>query len=286
MSQEVTLTSNVIVIGEGLWGNKVRRIISENSKRIVGQFSARAIASGKTSIPNHLGEDCIFWIATSPELQIRILSRIGNVAQKVIIEKPIANDAEHFIELEQVLAKVQCKVFISEVWAHSVFWETLLGNIKKELYNIRRITIQRYGEASHPDIPPPLDLITHDINLLYRLSKSLGSGLKLRRIDWGQRAQLLSIEADLPSLFSVELKGGKSENGREAIWNLYGDSGLIVSANFLDNSFSSELDSVNSVVRTSVEHPIINYLDCIEESDRCQADEEQINLHGFIVREL
>jgi len=286
VGDKITPTSNIVLIGEGVWGKKVQRVLSDNSDRVVGQFSARSIVSGNVSIPKHFQDNCIFWIATSPELQIKTLSEIGNFAQKIILEKPIANNAKQFIDLENELDKVQCKLFISEVWSHSVLWETLLIIIKKESHNIKKIVIKRFGEAPHSHIHPPLDWITHDINLLYRLGKSLGSRLELKKVDWGQELQQISIEAGLPSYFSVDLKGGKSENGREAIWNLYGEKGLILSANFLKNSISTELESICPVIHTSVEHPIISYLDCVEASDHCQVEEEQLNLHGYLVKEV
>ena len=286
MGDEIAANSSIVIIGEGVWGKKVQRVLSENSDRIVEQFSARSIVSGKVLIPKHFQDDCIFWIATSPELQIQTFSKIGNFAQKIILEKPISNNARQFIDLEHELDKAQCKLFISEVWSHSVFWETLLSEIKKESHNITQIVITRSGEAPHSYIHPPLDWITHDINLLYRLGKSLGSRLELKKVDWGQELQQILIEANLPSYFSVDLKGGKSENGREAIWNLYREKKLILSANFLKNSISKELESINPVIHTSAEHPIISYLSCVEASDHCQAEKEQLNLHGQLVKDV
>jgi len=276
-------TLRVIVIGKGVWGKKVQSVISENSNRSVKLISARSVLSGKQLIPKNLQKDCIIWIATCPELQIKLVSKVSDF-EKIIIEKPIANSSKQFTELKNELAKVKCKVFISEVWSHSLFWETLISKIKLESHNIRRIIVTRYGEAAHSYIHPPLDWLAHDINLLYRLSNSLGSRIKVRNVNWDEAGQLLSIDADLPSYFSVKLKGGESVRGREAIWNLYGDNGLIVSANFLDDSFSTEEGSFNPKIQKSVEHPIISYLNCVEASDHCRAEMDQIDLHGLILR--
>lgn len=162
--------SKVLIIGSGIWGNKlnliVQRVFPEFEVKV---FSARKFIESMESFTQEiLGSDLI-WIASNPSIQLRILEKLLHFESKIVLEKPAFTTKTEFLILKNYLEH-KSNVFISEAWTYSNAWmitrKTLQLNFPKQIF------IRRGSNLKRSSMPSWLDWCFHDLLLIFSLGES------------------------------------------------------------------------------------------------------------------
>lgn len=83
------MINSITVIGNGIWGNKIKHFF-ESFGYEIHHFGARVYAEEEYLNLNKNINKQIFWIATTPDLQIKIASNLSMIDESsiLILEKP------------------------------------------------------------------------------------------------------------------------------------------------------------------------------------------------------
>lgn len=152
----------VVVVGNGPWSAKLRPVIESVSPMKVTTVGARDMINKSVS-----GD--IFWLATTPTNQLRILPAIPKQA-KVVLEKPAFLNS---LELELVYREYmerQGNLYFSLPWNYSTSMASIGERLaSQEESNVR---VNRGGPVQRSYIPSYLDWLPHDLGMISRLPES------------------------------------------------------------------------------------------------------------------
>jgi len=233
----------VVVVGSGPWSAKLERMIGHVTKLKVTNFSAREMF--RESVDGD-----IFWLATTPINQLRILPNIANNA-KVIVEKPTFLNS---LELEMVYREYmerEGRLYFSLPWNYSTSMELLLENLDfKTKTNVR---VKRGGPLQRSYIPSYMDWLPHDLGMISRLPESTNLEFDSVVLE-GESIRILAHLSNVE--FNLHI--GLMEN-RVAEWEILTQS---------QDSYSLDL---NNQVKNSGEEPLgkmfLDYLSNLSQSE-------------------
>ena len=171
---------DVLIIGKGTWGTKLNEILQRDCPTLnITSISARELLSDINRNYLLLENSSLVWIATTPEVQLKLLKLLNNFQIKVILEKPSFLTKSQFEELIlQINNKTE--VFMSEPWKYSSTWQFTKQLIKEK--KPTNIKVRRGSELVRNNIPSWLDWCFHDLSLIYDLNSinSLESDLIIK----------------------------------------------------------------------------------------------------------
>ena len=171
---------DVLIIGKGTWGTKLNEILQRDCPTLnITSISARELLSDINRNYLLLENSSLVWIATAPEVQLKLLKLLNNFQIKVILEKPSFLTKPQFEELIlQINNKTE--VFMSEPWKYSSTWQFTKQLIKEK--RPTNIKVRRGSELVRNNIPSWLDWCFHDLSLIYDLNSinSLESDLIIK----------------------------------------------------------------------------------------------------------
>ena len=176
-------------------------------------LGARGFLS-KEQVQKELSDVDLIWICTTPELQLKCVKKILEIAKaKILIEKPVGLDLQINSEIKSLI-EGNDNVFISRPWSFSKLWTDFLADIVNQ-GDLTSLEIKHFGEIARDFMAPPQDWLHHDLCLL----EEIISLYKYKRIDfqirWSSNRDTLKIvgEGDV----SIEINGGFSKNRKSHI---------------------------------------------------------------------
>jgi hypothetical protein len=126
---------------------------------MVELFPARTVLA----TPELLKEDLdLIWIATRPDIQVKILELLKSRNVKILLEKPLARDLKELAELEKLAKLSNCEIYTSQPWRFSDLWL----KTKNSLVDLNRLKSTRVSPKLRTFVTPDLDWIAHDLYLL------------------------------------------------------------------------------------------------------------------------
>jgi hypothetical protein len=167
-----TYDAKVAIIGRGIWPSKIKSSLESNFKELgIKVFSAREVDSNPKLIQKN--QFCVIWIATQPSLQLKLVGKLLDMAQTIILEKPLGLNRAEIQSLIQLLQKQPLGIVApSNPWSYeSTCLETVELMNKKGL-EAAKIEITRRGPNRRSYLSPVEDWIPHDLYLLGKIFDS------------------------------------------------------------------------------------------------------------------
>lgn len=262
--------SNLIIIGSGKWPLKIQTVLNRyDSSLQIDIISARKFVENPKFAPNHISTDSIIWIATRPDVQLKILEKIKFIENKIIVEKPVAVNIKQLETLKLLLKETKNNIFPSEPWTYSQIWAETRRILNKNSQSVK-ICIQRGGPERREYISQIWDWIPHDLSLVADLIKELESEVKLDVESQNGEDQIL-LRIDVPRHFTFEISSGYFES-RTASWKT--ENGLYI--DFINHSI---MQDEMKIANFENDQPLVNmYNNIIEYSDKSDFDLSLIEL--------
>lgn len=198
---------SVLIIGSGLWSNKIKSSLDFSDKSILVQsVSARTFLEFESSVIRSNIEDKIIWIATRPSLQIKILYKINQQTNKVILEKPFATNTKDLDNILSLIKNSKNQLYLSEPWKYSNTWKSIKSeiNIKNKEHNI---VIFRGGPKRRSYMSPVWDWLQHDLGLISELLDQNDPNISIFP-NWSGDKKTIRIEFIVEGRFKIELNSG------------------------------------------------------------------------------
>jgi len=159
----------ILLIGSGAWPTKIFNGLHPKLKKDeIKQIGARDFLSQDSS--KYDSFDCI-WIATTPQNQINIITKLAQYSKVVILEKPLFTTISEHQRINSALKSFKGVAQMSAIWLYSPLWK----NLKMSLENMTSILIKHKYADHRIYCSPILDWIPHDLYLLNDL------GLKIHQ---------------------------------------------------------------------------------------------------------
>ena len=175
----------------------------------------------------------LVWIATLPDLQLKILKLLGSFPdRKIIIEKPISINNSINKELFSMFSS-ELNLFISRPWNFSKLWLHFKENIKMH-GEIKSLFVEHSGEILRDYINPPQDWLHHDICLIQELNLNFGPHNPLSKIIWSNNHKNISINIGDGS--NIEIQGGFSAE-RISIFEVFLKNGSKIKMDMNNRNF-------------------------------------------------
>ena len=161
-----TYDTKLAIIGRGIWPSKIKSSLESNFQDLDAKvFSARDVVSNSKLIQENLFN--VIWIATQPSLQLKLLKKLLNESQTIILEKPLgSNSAEIQSLIHFVTTHPFGVVAPSNPWSYETACLETVELIKKEGLIKAKIEITRGGPNRRSYLSSVEDWIPHDLYLL------------------------------------------------------------------------------------------------------------------------
>ena len=164
--------TKLAIIGRGTWPLKIKSSLESNFQELdVKVFPAREVVSHPKLVQQ--SEFHVIWIATQPSLQLKLLEKLLDMPQTIILEKPLGSNRAEIQSLIQLLQKQPLGIVApSNPWSYeSTCLETVELMNKKGL-EAAKIEITRRGPNRRSYLSPVEDWIPHDLYLLGKIFDS------------------------------------------------------------------------------------------------------------------
>lgn len=232
----------ILLIGSGAWPTKIFNSLSSKSKVVeVKQISARHLLYQDSPSLNTF--DCI-WVATSPENQISIISKLSHYSKVIILEKPLFTTVSEYTQFNLAIKSFKGVAHMSTIWLYNPLWKSL----KMSLGSIDSILIKHKYADRRNYCSPILDWIPHDLYLLNDLGLNIHQSSEFST-DYSAVGNM-SMRFKFEDCVSVDIIFESSRQNSFS-WVI----------ECVDNS-TIEIDFTNrSFIRTYQEKILISYLD-------------------------
>lgn len=211
------MNNSILVIGNSLWGKKIRNIFTSWDFN-VDQCGARKFLTLTPKEKEFILKNHTVWIASTPDLQIRVIAEISKFtnSRRLILEKPFFRDHQEKFKFFQVINCAQFNIRASSPWLYSDIWLNSKPKILKLVAPLR-FSILRSGPVRNKSIPPYLDWLAHDVQLMFNLFYSQTNLVSFQRIKREVDKDFGKINIELSNGSTIEMMGGMSES-KESQW--------------------------------------------------------------------
>jgi len=164
--------TKLAIIGRGTWPLKIKSSLESNFQELdVKVFPAREVVSYPKLVQK--SEFHVIWIATQPSLQLKLLEKLLDTPQTIILEKPLGSNRAEIQSLIQLLQKHPLGVVApSNPWSYETTCLEAMELMKKEGLDTAKIEITRGGPNRRPYLSSVGDWIPHDLYLLGKVFDS------------------------------------------------------------------------------------------------------------------
>lgn len=163
----------ILIIGSGAWPTKIfHGLYSKSKKDEIKQIGARDFLSQDSSQYNSF--DCI-WIASTPENQINLITKLAHYSNVVILEKPLFTTISEQQRFNSAFKNFKGVARMSAIWLYSPLWK----NLKLSIENITSILIKHKYLDRRIYCSPIFDWIPHDLYLLNDLGLNVHQSSEL-----------------------------------------------------------------------------------------------------------
>lgn len=256
------MISRLVIVGSGQWASKINFVVAKTlPKTDIRHFSAREFykLDFQTISPND-----IFWIATRPNLQLKIFEQLSNQKTKIILEKPLVDKLSQLDELTNLLNSQIASSTVSQPWNYSELWNLFNLNISQ----ITRISSTRQSSIKRDYMSALFDWAPHDFSLLNDL------GIKPQNLRITKKLFEINnyvIECkDINSGLEISLNYGISCNpaNKWEVENKWRMNAVLDFRNRSLHCFDFSRSLVSTHTQSSNNHPIINQLIQINWNDK------------------
>ena len=206
------MDKTLLVIGNGVWGTKLRTLFQSWGFE-VNQFGARSFLQLDLERKRDIFNIDIIWIATTPELQIKIISSISKCHSNsiFILEKPFFRDLNEKFQFFEVVKESNLNLRSSSPWVYSDIWLKSKNKLL-DLFGPLQISIMRSGPSNNKSILPYLDWLSHDVQLISDLFNSEAKIIYLDRSNHKFKSDSNNIKIGFKDGSSLDLSGGLSKS--------------------------------------------------------------------------
>lgn len=195
------------------------------------------------------------WIATRPELQEFILSRIMTLDCNVILEKPLATTSQTWRKVTDLIQSADCRIFYSQPWTFSKLWHRATNEFSKLQFPIS-INIYKTGQEYRTNFTALQDWLPHDLYLIESLIRNLDiteEGISVSQSQLSNQIKIIAGEK-----LYINLHFDISQH-RKMTWEVSSDYGINFVVDFMNNTFEKFDDTEMLLQETFIgDHPLIN----------------------------
>ncbi len=196
----------ISIIGNGVWGNKLQKIIESHPTFSAKVFSMKHYSENTKEI----FESDLLWLCLTPRVQINFLEENWELLCKlqvpVIIEKPVATNP-YELSLLLDLKLEMLNIYVSEPWTHSEIWKNY-KEISADRDSPISYKIVRCGPNERNFTNPPQDWLIHDLYLMFDLLGEVDSIQGKFSASWSDNYRNIELIFSLLSNSSWNLTGG------------------------------------------------------------------------------
>ena len=167
-----TYEAKLAIIGRGTWSSKIKSSLESNFQELdIKIFSAREVVSNPMLVQK--SDFHVIWIATQPSLQLKLVGKLLDMAQTIILEKPLGSNRAEIQSLIQLLQDHPLEVVApSNPWSYETTGLEVVELMKKEGLDTAKIEITRRGPNRRSYLSPVGDWIPHDLYFLGKIFDS------------------------------------------------------------------------------------------------------------------
>ena len=211
------MNNSILIVGSGAWGNKLKSLFTGWGFR-VEQCGARKFLTLTAKEIESISKNHTVWIASTPDLQIKVVARISKSSniQRLILEKPFFRDHQEELKFFEVIKCTEVSISASSPWLYSDIWLKSKPKILKLLAPLH-FSILRSGPVRNKSIPPYLDWLAHDVQLIFNLFYSETNLETLQKIKRDIHKDFGKIDIEFSNGSTIEMRGGISKN-KESRW--------------------------------------------------------------------
>jgi hypothetical protein len=167
-----TYEAKLAIIGRGTWSSKIKSSLESNFQELdIKIFSAREVVSNPKLVQK--SDFHVIWIATQPSLQLKLVGKLLDMAQTIILEKPLGSNRAEIQSLIQLLQDHPLEVVApSNPWSYETTGLEVVELMKKEGLDTAKIEITRRGPNRRSYLSPVGDWIPHDLYFLGKIFDS------------------------------------------------------------------------------------------------------------------
>lgn len=195
------------------------------------------------------------WIATTPELQEFILSRLMTLDCNVILEKPLATTSQTWRKVTDLIQSADCRIFYSQPWTFSKLWQRATDEFNKLHFPIS-INIYKSGQQYRTNFTALQDWLPHDLYLIESLIRNLD--ISEEGISVSQSQLSNQIKITVGEKLYINFHFDISQH-RKMTWEVSSDYGINFVVDFMNNTFEKFDDNEMLLQEIFIgDHPLIN----------------------------
>ena len=167
-----TYEAKLAIIGRGTWSSKIKSSLESNFQELdIKIFPAREVVSNSKLVQK--SDFHVIWLATQPSLQLKLVGKLLDMAQTIILEKPLGSNRAEIQSLIQLLQDHPLEVVApSNPWSYETTGLEVVELMKKEGLDTAKIEITRRGPNRRSYLSPVGDWIPHDLYFLGKIFDS------------------------------------------------------------------------------------------------------------------
>lgn len=261
------MDTSIAVLGNGVWGKKLNALFQSWGFK-VSQYGARSFLELNFERQQKILENDVVWIASTPDLQLRIISDVSRYQKSsiLILEKPFFRDLNEQIKFVEIMNNSDLYLRSSSPWVHSDIWSKSKKKLS-ELLNPLEIMISRSGPSNNKSIRPYMDWLSHDVQLMADLFSSEKKVIHVNRSTDRSKSDSCKIHIRLNDGSNLDLSGGLSVS-KISYWKVQDKRGHFIEIDFnskLLQCFGSDQVLIESYKSPPDDNPllnmVLNYLD-------------------------
>ena len=167
-----TYEAKLAIIGRGTWSSKIKSSLESNFQELdIKIFPAREVVSNPKLVQK--SDFHVIWIATQPSLQLKLVGKLLDMAQTIILEKPLGSNSAEIESLIQFLQENPIGVVApSNPWSYETTCLEAVELMKNEGLDAAKVEITRRGPNRRTYLSPVGDWIPHDLYFLGKIFDS------------------------------------------------------------------------------------------------------------------
>lgn len=261
---------SILVVGNGVWGKKLNNFFQLWGFN-VSHCGARSFLGLTSETKQIVSNNHIIWIASTPDLQIRIMSEILKWRQSniLILEKPFFRNVYEKNQFFQIIKENNLNVRASSPWVYSDIWSKSKGKLL-ELSGPLHMKIMRSGPSKSKSIISYLDWLSHDVQLISDLYNSKSVIIDMKSSSEYLRPDFKEFKIRLSDGSKIEMSGGLS-NSKISSWEVQDARSTVIKIDFnskIFQYFGSDKILLETYKSPEHDNPLLNMvLNYIEKSD-------------------
>lgn len=254
------MDTSIAVLGNGVWGKKLTALFQAWGFK-VSQYGARSFLELNFERQQKILDNDVIWIASTPDLQLRIISDVSRYQKKpiFILEKPFFRDLYEQIKFVELMNNSGLYLRSSSPWVYSDIWSKSKKKLL-EFFNPLDVIISRSGPSNNKSIRPYMDWLSHDVQLMADLFSPETKVIYVNRSTDKAKSDSCKIHIRLNDGSNLNLSGGLSIS-KISYWKVQDKRGHFIEIDFnskLLQCFGSDQVLIESYKAPLDDNPLLN----------------------------